>query len=118
MPRPADYDDQGRLLTSQPAQEFNKIRWAYQSDCASAAVLHFLAWIDLIVLLIAAPFTAFISLLVALIVVPIKFVFVRMVNEQIRQTRLLTLLVDPEYRPRSNSSPTASGDLYPDLSRA
>ena len=75
---------------------YDKLHWARKTDSASADILTFICWLEVAGCVLAAPFTMGASLLL-FTVVPLNFLLIRMVNEQIKQTRLLMLVVYPEY---------------------
>ena len=76
---------------------YDKLHWARKTDSASADILTFICWLEVAGCVLAAPFTMGASLLLLFTVVPLNFLLIRMVNEQIKQTRLLMLVVYPEY---------------------
>jgi len=83
--------------TSPPLSGHDKLHWARKTDSASADILTFICWLEVAGCVLAAPFTMGASLLLLIAVVPLNFLLIRMVKEQIKQTRLLMLVVYPDY---------------------
>ena len=65
---------------------------AAKTTSVSADFIIVFTWLGIGICVIAAPFTIGISL-VYLLLVPVEFAFARMVNEQVKQTELMKVMI-------------------------
>ena len=70
----------------------NKISRASRKTSKSADVISLFTWLGIVLCILALPFTYGASLLY-LLLVPVEFAFARLVNEQVKQTELMKVMI-------------------------
>ena len=65
---------------------------AYKKTSAAVSFIEVFTWIGIVLCVILAPFTLGVSL-IYLLLVPVEFAFARMVNEQVKQTELMKVMI-------------------------